>query len=1119
MARLQSAQTSPVSESPISFQAPIIPPLQARRRDSRESLLAKQQSDPTLNTTRRAATLPALSITIPAPDSKTREKKTKKDGDALPAADGQEVSPLTPDNDGDVTPREKTVSFEGLDDDEADEDDEAKSAQSSICQSPSWEGYGRNKKKKKLEAEQRKKEKELADQELKAKKKLLGQRLITKVPPSPAASDRPSTASTQRHESQKLSFSNSTRSVKSHKSNGSQQNFVPPWGFAVGAGGFVGGLKIHQAYSPSAVKAIMTSDAPHVDHVERPETESKSDTELSPRIDQGPDSRKPIRKSHSTVGDYLGLAAADKSDAGATTPNASSHTVSYPPQASRTHALRIAGTGGHSRSNSASAATLAKMEDASRFFKAQNMKSSQSAKLYSSANVSDESLQSSQRGRRDSGSYVRQSRAQSSDRSLSSYIAEVSISSMPQSPPQRPATSHTRILHPFSKHKDEPKANNSKDEQAGHGLASPTKAAQQKDGEAQSDYFNFVTKPYAPPALDLTPHAPNGLLTSIKSRISRRSSSASSGTQNARSFKDRAMGAMHMTSHPSSRAHSEANIPRSVPSSTPQTMQSPTFAPEEFARLPKAARVLGEINAETMQSTVLPAGSRPSEGSSTSSYHDDSSGPPSPASTPDTSRPQSARGLYVAIEEVQKQEPRLFFPSEEELSMVLTPQPPKEKSRESSSDSSRSSSKTPQAASCESREDIRPTSRGRLVETDRPAGKGWPLEDLARPKSKGRSLDDIERPGSKGRMLSGSDTPRPKSRGKLLDVGVGLEFGSDSWSRTAMPFDIDAQSFVTSPTHIDGPESMASLATTAKTETETGDHSRQASRHSRQSDDGTHTGEKDRERPPSRSSRKDKKSSTHSKQMSVVNEEPRLAEETAVAEAEQQQRLGDGSVDVSFLPPLKHEALPPKSKARSMTQNSAPAVLEPSRAQVSKMPFTSPPLPPIPPMTEPPSGRNTPSAAYLQEARRSAPHIPSPLSHNTGRPRANSAVTASRPVLMKSAISSPATVTASRPALPPPQKSLSAGAAQFRVPAQEPEQLARPMAKMLVECCSCHFFHDMPSRVYECMTSPDAVVTDRALGVSGAITTMVKCPWCSHNMSTACCAGYAALVYLRERLH
>jgi hypothetical protein len=82
-----------------------------------------------------------------------------------------------------------------------------------------------------------------------------------------------------------------------------------------------------------------------------------------------------------------------------------------------------------------------------------------------------------------------------------------------------------------------------------------------------------------------------------------------------------------------------------------------------------------------------------------------------------------------------------------------------------------------------------------------------------------------------------------------------------------------------------------------------------------------------------------------------------------------------------------------------------------------------------------------------------------------------------------------------------------------------PEQRMAPIAKMFVECCGCKFYHDMPSKLYECMAKPDAVVEDKLLGISGAITTMVKCPWCQHNMSTKCCAGYAAVVYVKEKLH
>ncbi|PSS08527.1 hypothetical protein M430DRAFT_37367 [Amorphotheca resinae ATCC 22711] len=51
------------------------------------------------------------------------------------------------------------------------------------------------------------------------------------------------------------------------------------------------------------------------------------------------------------------------------------------------------------------------------------------------------------------------------------------------------------------------------------------------------------------------------------------------------------------------------------------------------------------------------------------------------------------------------------------------------------------------------------------------------------------------------------------------------------------------------------------------------------------------------------------------------------------------------------------------------------------------------------------------------------------------------------------------------------------------------------------------------------MAKPDDVVEDRERGVSGVISTAVKCPWCGHGMSTRCCEGYATVVYLSERLH
>lgn len=65
------------------------------------------------------------------------------------------------------------------------------------------------------------------------------------------------------------------------------------------------------------------------------------------------------------------------------------------------------------------------------------------------------------------------------------------------------------------------------------------------------------------------------------------------------------------------------------------------------------------------------------------------------------------------------------------------------------------------------------------------------------------------------------------------------------------------------------------------------------------------------------------------------------------------------------------------------------------------------------------------------------------------------------------------------------------------------EQTGDAVAKVFVECCSCRYYLDMPSKLYETMSG------------SGG----VACPWCKHEMSTKCCAGFAATVYVKERFH
>ncbi|KAE9368397.1 hypothetical protein N431DRAFT_57405 [Stipitochalara longipes BDJ] len=183
--------------------------------------------------------------------------------------------------------------------------------------------------------------------------------------------------------------------------------------------------------------------------------------------------------------------------------------------------------------------------------------------------------------------------------------------------------------------------------------------------------------------------------------------------------------------------------------------------------------------------------------------------------------------------------------------------------------------------------------------------------------------------------------------------------------------------------------------------------------------------------------------------------------------------------DLSFLPALKHQSLarPPKGKGKgSPGKKGKPASVSKEQRHSPTNLVRPPPVSVSDTVTksEGSSPTSAHSSQYLQNARLNIPRAPrSP---------------------MKSGFA---------PAhLPLPQTG-------------GPE----PIAKMFVICCSCKYFHDMPSKVYECMAKPDNVVRDTNLGVSGVVSTSVKCPWCGHGMSTSCCAGYASVVFLRERLH
>lgn len=180
-----------------------------------------------------------------------------------------------------------------------------------------------------------------------------------------------------------------------------------------------------------------------------------------------------------------------------------------------------------------------------------------------------------------------------------------------------------------------------------------------------------------------------------------------------------------------------------------------------------------------------------------------------------------------------------------------------------------------------------------------------------------------------------------------------------------------------------------------------------------------------------------------------------------------------------FLPPLKHQSFNPKKGKARMSSPGLPT--PPAEPADDSRPSSSHKARSHSGSSQ--EGALVSASAYLQEARRAvstAPTLNSRMSRVSNGHRSSASASKIPPV---------------------------------------PEPHGEPVAKVLVECCNCKFLHDMPSRVYEAMAKPDSMVEDKLLGVSAAISTTVKCPWCTHGMSTQCCSGYAAMIFLKEKLH
>ncbi|KAM0509921.1 hypothetical protein ACHAP9_001214 [Verticillium nonalfalfae] len=178
-------------------------PLQARRRDSSVpcDLLATASNSQTNEVV-------GLSITVPPPPNRNTPQIERK-AESRPQAKVEPVptveAPLTP-----LKSSSKTVTFM------PGEKDEGKDDASSICQSPSWEGYGQRKKEKKDEAKQRRKDEKQAEKDNKDAKRKSTTRL-TKAPPTP--SHPPIT---------ERSYSSPALTTQKHTRRSSSQEPTPP---------------------------------------------------------------------------------------------------------------------------------------------------------------------------------------------------------------------------------------------------------------------------------------------------------------------------------------------------------------------------------------------------------------------------------------------------------------------------------------------------------------------------------------------------------------------------------------------------------------------------------------------------------------------------------------------------------------------------------------------------------------------------------------------------------------------------------------------------------------------------------------------------------------------------
>ena len=1233
------------------------------------SLAQHQQQDDylMLKTAQRNVDLPSLSLTIPQEGGDGKRGIPMQVVSEVESQFGKETLIES------LEPLPKQVKFLSPDEDGDDQDGDSQSEQSSICQSPSWEGYGQKKREKKLEAERKRKEKERQDREAKAGKKRFAGRL-SKAPPRPSSNQASAlftNAELSRSDpllmSRRLAsadpFSRSAADIErdTEFDETTPRAGSPANDYVISDSmdrNFVGGVKLEHERHSTLQNALTQRYLPQDPSFSGPQ--------------HGVKPRESVQKSQP-----MGSAVAAPSSApvSSAVKDAKPSRDACPPSASRTPLLRQVSTTAHSRSNSL-------LNGANKMFRGRERSNSQQGPSH--ANNSQESLQTvssnSERGRQQDG-YVRRHRDQSKDRAMAGLADDqlsngAALSTASSKNASRPVPSRRPSLTLEAK-------------SIAMRLTGMRPSSESRDGgkghtrsHSSVDYFTFAEQPHLAPELEaLSPI--ESISASTKEKVGSKetagaeeskaepaasgappaaarpretirmeyifpttslqpvsvrvlpsktpsiASTSSVTSRKARSFKEAALAALSihrgslpptpldtpMPKSPTFGMRSRMNTGSHGTTSVAHISSAPLALSPPLATLqlpPKAARVLGEFNQQASQpgqpasdpsktASLQPLpGSRVSEGSSSSSAYDDASPPLSPATTPNTSRPQSAKGLPTAPEEISKDAFNPPVVQDDERTVREAPH------------SSRSSTRTgtPRIRGSDSRPSSDVTEEEEWSRTALPLDLDFDAQSFVTSFSNLDHVDSIDEELARVRQLASSPraellaahvaklTKEAQEKTKMaVETPDKVQSLSKALSNPDLQVQVDAQATLGSDLGTNGEfsipprskkrELVAKRPSTSPTDSQTGERGqavtektpkqpalktfrelelKQQERNSRpkrseikleRTRETTRRQSRVSEPPSSPRDDTHKPKRQHRKEQlrDVAREDESKVSRMKRRAAEVESDDTDPAVGLLNRPSTASSVASTSSSIYSNRLVSAPTlsttvtVRKASSAPASAA--ASPKSAAFPPDV---SSARQPKSPSLSGVRQTPPSEPQEI---TSHPRSMASSlgteqTTNAASKLKTSSSSvpPAGAPGSRvngsvpvsilkqtqrPQSPPPPQAgssqrgptLSAipkhmqvqAGTQSRNPMAVAEQRVTPIAKMFVECCNCKFYHDMPSKLYECMAKPDAVVEDKLLGISGAITTMVKCPWCQHNMTTQCCAGYAAVVYLKERMH